>query len=665
MRKTLVALFGIFSLSTYAQESPFPKFGKVTAEHLQTKVYAIDSAADAVVLSDVGEAAIEGNSKGGFSVMTTRHKVVHVLTKNGYDEATVEIYLYTSGTAEEKLEDLKAVTYNLEGGKVVTSKFERSNLFTEKKDKNHIVKKFTLPNVKEGSIIEFQYQVSSDFISNVDPWAFQGRAPRLWSEFRFIVPQFFSYTFVSHGYLRPFISDKKDRTQQFTVRDQGGTTATETYNFSSGVTEYRWAMKDVPELKVESFTSTLKNHLAQIEFQLVSRNYPLTPHNFRNSWPSLTKELLESEDFGGNIKGSNGWLADDMKTILAGATTETEKAKRIYNFVREAFTCTNYYRVFSEQSIKSTFKNKKGSVSEINLLLTAMLRFAGIKADPVIMSQSDRGYVYDIYPLITQFNYVIALAQIDGKDVCLDGTHTGLGFGRLLPDCYNGHARVVNEEASPIYLMADSIQERKVTALFLNVDEKGVWAGNMNQSPGYYESYRLRQKIKEKGKEEFFKDVQKEYGADFKIINPRIDSISNYDDPISMAYEVTYNPEKENIMYINPMFGEGYKKNPFKSAERMYPVEMPYAIDETYILTLQVPDGYVVDEMPKQVLAKYDEVGKSYFEYRIQQSGNTISMRSRIKLTRAFYEPDEYPVLREFFNMVVKKHNEQIVLKKK
>jgi hypothetical protein len=113
------------------------------------------------------------------------------------------------------------------------------------------------------------------------------------------------------------------------------------------------------------------------------------------------------------------------------------------------------------------------------------------------------------------------------------------------------------------------------------------------------------------------------------------------------------------------MFGEGYKKNPFKSEERLYPVEMPYTMDETFILTMEVPAGYVVDELPKQILAKYDEEGKSYFEYRIQHSGNTISLRSRIKLVRAYYEPDEYVGLREFFNMVVKKHNEQIVLKKK
>lgn len=665
MRIRFTTLFVLSAVFALAQESPYLKFGKVTPEALQTKIYPIDSSAYAVVLSDIGDATIDGNSKGWFSVTTTRHRVIHILNKAAYGFADVEVLLYTNGSDEEKLEDVKAVTYNLEGGKLVETKLERSNIFTEKRDKNHIIKKFTMPAVKEGSIIEVQYKVSSDFIHSVDPWVFQGSAPRLWSEFRFSVPQFFSYTFLSHGYLKPLISDKKDRTGQFMVRDAASTTSTETYRFSAGITDYRWVMKDVPELKPESFTSTIENHIAKLEFQLVSQNDPLQFRTFRNSWTGLTKELMEAEYFGADLKGSNGWLADEMKIVLAGAQTDEEKARRIYQFVRDGFSCTNYARYAAEQSIKSVFKTRKGTVSEINLLLTAMLRYAGIKADPVLLSQTDRGYVYDVYPMISRFNYVISRAHINDRPVLLDGTHNSLGFGRLLPACYNGHARVVDAEATPLYLMADSLNERKVAAMFLTAGTTNLWNGAMTYSPGYYESYTLRNKIKEKGKEGFFKELQKDLGSDITIVKSRVDSLTNYDEPIAISYDMEFNPEKADILYINPMFGEGYKKNPFKSAERFYPVEMPYTIDETFVLTMDVPSGYVVDELPKQIMAKYDEEGKSFFEYRIQQSGNTISMRSRIKLARALYEPDEYYGLREFFNMVVKKHSEQIVFKKK
>src|SRR6476469_6504302 len=91
--------------------SPYIKFGKIPVEELQKKVYSIDSNANAVVLSDIGEAAIEGNTKGWFSINFKRHRLVHILNKNGFHEADVEIHLYTNGEEEEKLSDIKAVTY--------------------------------------------------------------------------------------------------------------------------------------------------------------------------------------------------------------------------------------------------------------------------------------------------------------------------------------------------------------------------------------------------------------------------------------------------------------------------------------------------------------------------------------------------------------------------
>lgn len=666
MRTLFCVALLAFTHFIYAQEtSPYTKFGKITSEELQKKIYSVDSNANAVVLSDIGDAAVEGNTKGWFSISFTRHRVVHILNKNGYNEANVEIELYTNGQEEEKLDGVKAITYNLENGKIEESSLEKSAIFKENINKNRIIKKFTFPNVKEGCIIEYQYKVTSDYYQNIDPWHFQGWSPVLWSEYRLSVPQFFSYAFASHGYHPFYINEKKDRSGTFSVIDSKGTGATNVTRLTSAVADYRWVMKDVPELKEESFTSSIKNHIARIEFQLASQNYPLTPHDYRDTWTGLTRELLESEYFGKALDNNNNWLSDEIKPILASATTQTEKAKKIYDYVRDHFSCTQHSGIFIDQSLKNAFKTKKGNVAEINLLLTAILRHAGLQADPIILSTITHGYALEVYPLITNFNYVIVQCNADDKIYNLDATHDRLGFGQLLPEIYNGHARVVNATATPVYFLADSLKEKKVTAIFMTGDDKGNRMGTLSQTLGFYESYQTRDKIKEKGKEEFFKDIQKVYGSYVKIKSPQVDSLDQYETPIGIKYEMEMEKPTENIIYINPMFGEAWKKNPFKSEERYYPVEMPYAMDETYLLTMTVPDGYVVDELPKQIVAKLDEPGSAVFEYRISQSENTISLRSRIKINRTLFTNEEYYNLREFFNLIVNKHNEQIVLKKK
>ena len=144
-----------------------------------------------------------------------------------------------------------------------------------------------------------------------------------------------------------------------------------------------------------------------------------------------------------------------------------------------------------------------------------------------------------------------------------------------------------------------------------------------------------------------------------------IDSLSNLETPLTIKYKLEFSNDNEEILYFNPTLNEGYKKNPFVAAERNYPVEMPYTSEEVINETIEVPKGYMVDELPKQMLVKLDEEGKTFFEYRIEQSDNRISFLNRIRIHKAMFIADEYPGLREFFNIVVKKQSEQIVFKKK
>lgn len=666
MKLFFCSLTLLVSLSLFSQEKSKIKFGEVSAKDFETKVYPIDSTADAVVIADVGSSELEGNTKGWFSLRYKHFKRVHILNKNGYDIANVSIRLFSNGQDEELLDKLKAYTYNLENGKVVETKLDvKSNVFKDKINKNWVVKKFTFPNVKEGSIIEFEYTILSDFLSNLQPWEFQGAYPRLWSEYNLTIPEFLGYVFLTQGFKRYDINDRKERKEAFRIIDSRGTGASETYNLNSNVSDYRWVMKNVPALKEESFTSTIDNHISKIEFQLSEYRYPLTYKRIMGTWDKLAGEMMDAEFFGKQVSKDNGWLKDIITPLRKGGETKPEMARKIYAWVRDNFTCTDYSDVFTSQSLKNILKTKSGTVAEINLLLTAMLRYEDIDTDPVILSTRSNGYTYSLYPLLSQYNYVVARAVIDNKVYFLDASEPKMGFGHLPVRCYNGHARIINKTGDATYLSTDSLNEAKYTSIFVINDEKGNWVGSMQQTPGYYESYSLRNRIKEKGKDQLQKDIASGFGSQIAIKNFVIDSLELYDNPITLKYDFDIRDEKEDIIYLNPMFGEGQKENPFKSAERKYPVEMPYKFDESYNLQIEVPKGYVVDELPKSMIVKLNEENEGMFEYRISQSGDNISFRSRVRISRTVFQPEEYEMLREFFNLVVKKHAEQIVFKKK
>jgi hypothetical protein len=385
------------------------------------------------------------------------------------------------------------------------------------------------------------------------------------------------------------------------------------------------------------------------------------------NWFLVSEALLKDEDFGADLDKSNGWLDDSLKLITKGAANTREKAEKIYNWVRDNFTCTNHDALWTSNPIKTTFRNRNGNVADLNLLLTAMLRHEKIDADPVILSTRDNGFASEIYPLISRFNYVITRIPIDSTWQYLDASESWLAFGRLPERCYNGYARILNKE-QPDYMEfnPDSLTESKMTLVMITKADHGSGLiARVTTTPGYNEACAVREKVRADGQQSFMKKIQTAYSGEMAPSNLEIDSLRQPEQPLQIGYDVAITPDaSSDLFYFNPMLSEGYKENPFKAAERKYPVEMPFCMDETYTLTMDVPEGYAVDELPKSAKVTFNE-NEGFFEYLIVKSGDMVQMRSRIKLKKAVFKPEDYSTLRDFFAFVVKKQSEPIVFKKK
>jgi hypothetical protein len=668
-RLLLTCTFAFFAQAfLFGQDKLSVKFGKITPADFNLSTQKYDSGAEAVVIADVGSSAFIGNNKGWFSLEFRHTKRIKILSKTGFEAATVTIPLFFDGDDIEKLQNLKAVTYNMENGHVVETKLDDKSLFTEKLNKNLVLKKFTFPAVKEGSIIEYSYLQTSDFLRNLQPWEFQSEYPCLWSEYKVDIPDFFNYVFLSQGHV-PFSVDTASATHDyFRLMIPGGAERNEMVNLSASVVSHLWIMKNIPALKEEKFTTTLRNHISKIEFQLSQYRFPDEPiKNVMTSWFSVSESLMDDEDFGADLGKPNSWLTEDLKAITKGASTPREKAEKIYDWVRDNCTCTDHDARFLSNPIKTIFKNKSGNVADLNLLLDAMLKHENIEVDPVLLSTRDHGFTHSIYPLMNRYNYVICRAIIDSVAYLLDASQPWLGFAHLPGYCYNGQARVINKSMPIIVnLNAGDISESKTTMVFIANDGKGGLSGSYQSVPGYFESSSIRQKVRDKGEKDYFSTVQSAYSGGIQIANTEIDSVKLPTNPVKVSYDFSVpHDTTEDIVYFNPILAtETYKENPFKAATRTYPVEIPYAMDETYILNMDVPAGYKIEELPKstKVLFNTDE---GYFEYIVQKDENNIQLRSRVKLLKADFKPDDYAVLRDFFAFVVKKQSEQFVFKKK
>ncbi len=253
---------------TRAQDKLNVKFGKIAPENFQISSPVVDSSSNAVVLFDIGNSEFEGNNKGGFSVLFKRHIRAKIINDKGMDVATFGIRLFKSHMGNESsIQDMRGATYNLENGTVVTTKLENKNIFSEETNKNFVTKKFTLPAVKAGSIIEYTYTVKSDAFVYLPSWEFQGEYPRLWSEYEVDIPEYFNYVFLAQGY-QPFAVNSKDRTQKsFYISTSFGSQAAQNFNVNGDVNINRWVIKDAQAINAEPFTTTIRTHISKIEFQ--------------------------------------------------------------------------------------------------------------------------------------------------------------------------------------------------------------------------------------------------------------------------------------------------------------------------------------------------------------------------------------------------------------
>jgi hypothetical protein len=456
-----------------AQKSPI-KFGEIPLEDLKMTRYDKDSSAAAVILTDYGEAYINVSSVDAL-LYFERHVRIKILKKEGMEWANGSIPLWHSGSGGEKVTSLKAATYNLENGKIVETKMSKDNSFKEKFNKNINLQKFTLPNVKVGSVIEYSYTVSSEYLANFPNWKFQYDIPVRLSEYWALFPEFFTFEKYMQGFV-PVTNYEVTRKN----------------NSDFQIQAHHYVSKDVPAFKAEPFMTSEDNYVSKMNFALSYITFPGKPtQEIMGSWQKLNTELLESESFGKIITGS-GFLKKKTEELTAGITDPMQKVAAIHSYVKNTLEWDGE-KDYLASSLKKVFdEDKKGTAGDINLALASMLEKINIPVDMVLLSTRDHGFIRKEYPMSSQFNYVICRAKVGDKTILLDATDKHLPM-QLLPErCINGEGLVISATNSGwINIETKSKSRTAVNSEFTLLDD-GTFSGKINYTTDGYDAQRHR-----------------------------------------------------------------------------------------------------------------------------------------------------------------------------
>lgn len=636
-----------------ADPGPAVKFGKITTNDFAR--FSADSTAEAIVQYTVGTVSIDVQDNDLW-LEFIHHVRIQIRKKSAYDRATVQIPVRrgTSGQ-HEFVRNVEGYTYNVVDGQVTTDKLTKTGYFTEKASSQFWVEKFTLPNVREGSVIEYKYTVRTPFSVNYNPrtWQFQQDIPVNWSEYRITIPDYFYYKMILGGYLGLAVNETKNQSIDLIPGHPG-----------AGATAYRFAVKDAPAFRDEAYITTEDDYLSKIDFELASYSLPgAITKNVSVGWEAMDRTLLDNADFGGQIKRGS-FLREVAQTLLSQHTDTLARVTAAYDFVRQRIKWNEGLSLWST-SIKKVFDDKKGDAGDINLMLIALLREMAIDVHPVILSTRSNGRIHEAYALLKKFNYVVAQVSIGGKDVLLDASDAYLKPGMLPLHCLNGTGRLIHPTKARFLSLTPAERDIEVQTGTFTLDEEGEVTGTLTHSHGGYSAWSSRKLFATDGKTKYLDGIRKKR-PNWQIGKADFTGTDLTGGPFNAEYTLAL-PEActraGDRLYFRPLLTEAHGDNPFKEPERLYPVDFGVPIDETFTATYTLPTGFQAEELPKPVAMTLPENG-GRFTYQVQLFAGKLQVVSRISLRKTTYTADEYPALRELFSQIVAKHAEQVVLKR-
>jgi hypothetical protein len=650
----LLGAFNFFLLSMLnAQTRGFP-FGQVTYQDLEMKSYPKDTSAVAVVLKEFGDTyfELEETSK----IILKHHMKIKILKKEGLGYADFEIPLRKIDGRTETVRKVRASTFNVENGSIREVKLVSKNEFTENKSKYRDIKKFALPNVRVGSVIDVEYELESPFIMNFRTWEFQSDIPKISSEFWASIPGVYLYNISLKGYLRLAKNQNEIKKSCF----EYGTAKVDCLSL-------RLSMNNIPAFIEEDYMTARSNFLSAVNFELSEiQHLDGRKDKVSKEWKDVEKELRDYSDFGTQLRRGGDIVDQKVEQLIRGESDQLVKARKIYDFIKGWYRWNDKYGFWSEFGIKKAFESKVGNVGDINLSLIASLKYAGFSVEPLLLSTRANGLVSELHPVITDFDYVIAKLNINDKVYLLDATEDFLYFGLIPERCLNGKGRVFGEKQSYWYNLTPPEKQKVVTVQKLKIDTEGTIRGSVQSTYFGYDAMNQRKVMGGYPNEkEFIQSVTKGWDAG-TITNYKIENATDPIQPLSITLEVEIGTDLGGAptQLLNLFMFDRWERNPFRSSQRMYPVDFGVTMEEVVSLTLEYPEDYELDELPAKVGLTLPGDGGRYL-FTIQNTSNTLSMYSSLMINKPVFSSQEYHYLKELFSNVVATQQTDLVLKKK
>lgn len=619
-------------------QSDVMKWSKLSDKEINLTSTPLDSSASAVIL---GEYCLIKVSYSG--IIIQNHVRVKILNRNGLGQADISLPYYFKDDVE-RITAVKAQTINiLPGGKIEKVEMKSSAEFTVDINENWKAKQFTFPAVKEGSIIEYISTKTSKNYYHLDEWYFQKDLPVLYSELEVIFPDELVYSSLFYG-------------NRLAAKYKN-------------VTTNKFVLTDLPPKKPQTFVYNIDNYVEKIKFQLVSyEKYDEISHSSKNvnvleSWAKLCEEVRDGSDYL-SYEREDKHYAEVLGKLQIQDKAPIEKLERIYDYVHKQFFWTERNSIYNSKKASAFIEDKNGNTADINLYLVNLLKATGIEASPVLISTRSNGNITKLFPLLSQFNRMIAMATVSGGNYFMnaassEGTYRFPGQNDFVDEGF-----VIRKENPDWVKMTIDHKSKSMALVEVSFDEIGYPTYNISTQYDGYDAQGFRNGLSKEGNQFIYNQLKNKNVE--KLDTAKIENQDVTSKPLKISYSIKAGESSavdESLIYFDPFLLDEFQSNPFNQERKNYPIELPYENSFTLIETINIPKGYEVVGMPKsETFVLPSNMAK--FQYTTRLLDTSLQINIKVEFPVRIMNAVMNENMKEFYDVLIEKINEQVVLKK-
>jgi len=651
MKKNLIlSIFSLllFCTKIFAQGEVYT-WGNIPEADLIATQCPIEPEANAMILFDVADVSLD-IPNSNWKVIQKRHKRIKIYNEKGLDNTNISIPYYSYKNIAE-IYGIEAQSIAPDG---TITKLNKKEIFTERLNEYRSVVKFAIPNVVPGSVIEFRYNLITENITQLIDWYFQADIPTQLSRLIFEKPVFFEYVYVTYG-------DNSFKTKKVaSIANDKEYTNT----FINNVNIITFTHQNLPAFKDDSFTTTKDDYISRLAFQLRSISYTnINTVTYFTSWETTKKDLLDNSGVGKiiNSKATKRFLK--KAPHLAKGNTEEEKMLNAFNFVKNGVVWNDYYGISADKNITQLLDSKTGNIAEINYNLVSLLKQIGLKAFPILTSTRNHGKCLKDYPIIEQFNYVVAGVKIDDEVYFLDASNQYNTPNLIDLNALNKVGWFFSETDEgwlPMKMQQSRLHKQET----INLDEKkGINVDVVSYSQGYF-TVRQSQKI-DSGNENI--RFENDYGNQVTIENYEFDKEQIKDGKLKETVQLSNAgtlKTRGNLMYVDFTLDKFFQENPFKAKTRNHPIDFHFPKVYTIISDFTIPQGWEIESIPESLHLDLGEGKVLKYRFVAVKNPKIVKLERSFAINQPVISAKNYEIVKQYFEQIVQKEQEQLILKK-